>query len=77
MLEFAVSLVFAGVGIYLALGLLFAVYFVSGPIHAVDDHAPGSGIGFRLMIIPGVAALWPVVLLARARAGRAGGSHDS
>jgi len=30
-------------------------------ISQVDPDSKGSGIGFRLIILPGVAALWPVL----------------
>jgi hypothetical protein len=51
------------IGIYLALGVLFAVPFVMRGAARVDPAARGAGWGFRLLILPGVAALWP--LLAR------------
>jgi hypothetical protein len=47
---------------YAAVGLSFAVLFVTAGIHRVDHQAKGSGIGFRLIILPGVAALWPLLL---------------
>jgi len=28
----------------------------------LDSEAQGSGIGFRLLILPGVAAFWPMFL---------------
>lgn len=51
------------VGLYLAAGLLFAVPFVLRGVNRIDPAAPGSSWGFRLIIVPGVVALWP--LLAR------------
>ena len=51
------------VGIYLACGGLFALVFVMRGVGAVDSAAHGSGIGFRLLILPGSAALWPYLLL--------------
>jgi len=50
-------------GIYAGLGLLFAVTFVSRGAARVDPQADGGSWGFRLAILPGVVALWP--LLAR------------
>jgi len=52
-----------GVFAYLALGLLFATVFVSVGIAAVDPVARGASAGFRLMIFPGVTALWPMFLM--------------
>ncbi len=50
-------------------GLVFAVYFALSGVARVDDAAKGSGFGFRLLIIPASAALWPL-LLARVLSGR-------
>jgi hypothetical protein len=47
---------------YAATGLLFAFVFVTVGIKRVDPLSRGSGIGFRLMILPGITALWPVML---------------
>ena len=47
---------------YSAAGLLFAIAFVTIGISQVDPASRGSGFGFRLIILPGVAALWPVLL---------------
>ena len=48
---------------YAALGVLFAIAFVTAGISHLDPVAKGSGIGFRLIIFPGVAALWPLLLM--------------
>lgn len=47
-------------------GLVFAARFLPRRIERVDPSARGSGWGFRLLILPGVVALWPL-LWARAR----------
>jgi hypothetical protein len=47
---------------YAAVGLLFAAAFLTVGVSRVDPVSKGSGIGFRLIILPGVAALWPVML---------------
>jgi hypothetical protein len=55
--------VFVGVLIwYAAAGVVFAVVFVARGVSRVDEHAAGAGLGFRLIIFPGVAALWPFLL---------------
>jgi len=48
--------------VYSAVGLLFAIAFVTVGISQVDPASKGSGVGFRLIILPGVAALWPLML---------------
>lgn len=48
--------------VYAACGLLFAVLFVTRGVNVVDPLAKESTAGFRLIIIPGAAALWPLLL---------------
>ena len=48
-------------GVYAGTGLLFAIGFLTVGISQVDPDSKGSGVGFRLIILPGVAALWPVL----------------
>jgi hypothetical protein len=47
---------------YAGFGLLFAVAFVSAGVQRLDTQARGAGVGFRLLILPGVAAFWPLFL---------------
>ena len=47
---------------YGGLGLIFAVPFVCIGVQRLDPEAQGSEIGFRLLILPGVAAFWPMFL---------------
>lgn len=47
---------------YAATGFLFASIFVFRGVQQVDWEAQGSGVGFRLLILPGVAAFWPMFL---------------
>jgi hypothetical protein len=47
---------------YLAAGMVFAVPFVLRGVGAVDPVAAESTRGFRLIIVPGVIALWPLLL---------------
>ncbi len=47
---------------YVAMGFLFAIAFVSRGVSRIDGQAAGAGLGFRLIILPGVTALWPLLL---------------
>ena len=47
---------------YAGAGLLFAVIFAIAGIGRVDPAAKGSSAGFRLMVLPGVAVLWPLMM---------------
>jgi len=52
----------AGLAVYGLAGAVFAIAFVLFGIHRVDPTAEHSPIGFRLIVIPGAAALWPLFL---------------
>ena len=45
--------------VYAALGIVFALAFVVFGVERVDPAARGGTWGFRLLIVPGVATLWP------------------
>jgi hypothetical protein len=47
---------------YALAGGLFAILFVLRGIQRVDHQAEGAGFGFRLLIFPGAAAFWPLLL---------------
>jgi hypothetical protein len=49
-------------GNYLACGFVFAVPFVLFGVKKIDPHAVHGSWGFRLLIIPGTMALWPLLL---------------
>ena len=51
-----------GLAAYATAGLLFALWFVIAGIGRFDAAARDSGYGFRLIVLPGVAALWPLLL---------------
>jgi hypothetical protein len=44
-------------------GAIFAVAFVTVGIHRVDPVAEHTPLGFRLIVLPGAAALWPLLLV--------------
>jgi hypothetical protein len=47
---------------YLVLGLAFALAFITRGVAAIDPNAQGMPWPARLLIVPGVAALWPLML---------------
>ena len=58
-----VTMMLSGLGLYAAAGLVFALAFIAIGIGRIDPSAQGSGALFRLAILPGVIALWPVLLM--------------
>jgi hypothetical protein len=53
--------ILAVAGIYGGIGLLFGLAFVAFGIQRIDPAARGAGWGFRLLVLPGVVALWPLL----------------
>ena len=49
-------------GLYLGIGLVFAIPFVLAGVQRMDPHARHGSWGFRLLILPGTMALWPLLL---------------
>lgn len=58
----------AVLGTYFAAGLAFALVFAMSGVNAVQPKAAGSGWGFRALIVPGAAALWPYLAMRWLRA---------
>lgn len=50
-------------GVYSGCGLLFAISFALFGVQRMDPHAAHGSWGFRLLIIPGAIAFWPLLLL--------------
>ena len=70
MLETVSMTVVLLVQIYLALGALFVVPFLRRGAGRLDSSAEKGSLGFRLVIVPGVVALWPVLARKWWRAAR-------
>ena len=51
----------AAAALYSLAGLAFAIPFALRGAGAIDPAARHAGWGFRLLVIPGSAALWPVL----------------
>lgn len=58
----------AGLFLYLGAGSLLVLFFVlRGGLARFDGGARGSSVFFRLLVLPGLVALWPWLLLAARR----------
>jgi hypothetical protein len=51
-----------GLEVYAGLGFIFALVFVRVGVQRLDSEAQSTGAGFQLLILPGVAAFWPMLL---------------
>ncbi|MFN0022957.1 MAG: hypothetical protein ACKVS5_03575 [Parvularculaceae bacterium] len=55
--------IWRGVAAYLAIGAIFAALFAAGGAARLDRATKGASAGFRLIIVPGAALLWPLLLV--------------
>ena len=53
----------AAVAAYIAVGLLFSAAFVATGVGRIDPSARHAPIGFRMLIVPGTVALWPLLAI--------------
>lgn len=67
MIEAVFSFIVSAAIFYVACGLLVAAVFLTRWCKSFDPSAAEGTWGFRLLIVPGIVALWPVVL-AKVRA---------
>lgn len=67
------SVLLWALGVYLALGAVAGGAFVLRGLERIDGAAAGAGRGVRLVLWPGAAALWPVMLMLWLGAVRRGG----
>jgi hypothetical protein len=59
----AIAILFAyALYVYTALGVGFALAFVTVGVKRIDSQAIGSSAGFRALIFPGSVAFWPLLL---------------
>ncbi|GAB5457422.1 MAG: hypothetical protein Hens3KO_04520 [Henriciella sp.] len=58
------SSIISGFGLYLAVGVLVALIYFFGGVGRIDPAAKGKGMPFRarLLIMPGIIGLWPLML---------------
>ncbi len=52
----------AALNLYAAAGLLFALPFLAWGLPRIGPAARDTSLAFRLIILPGTVALWPVLL---------------
>jgi hypothetical protein len=61
------ELILLVVASYLLAGLLFGLAFVAVGVTRIDPAARGTSAAFRLLILPGSVALWPILAAKWAR----------
>lgn len=51
------------VAAYLSFGFLYALIFVTILAGRLDPGVQGTSLGFRLLLLPGATALWPLLFI--------------
>ena len=64
-MELAASVIVWSALAYAAVGVGYGAWFLARALDRFDHAAQDSGLGFRLLILPGLAALWPLMELKR------------
>jgi hypothetical protein len=67
MSEAAAQALIQTIAIYLGCGAVFGVLFLWRWVGRLDTAAAHGTIGFRALVFPGVAALWPLFLVRLVR----------
>lgn len=72
MLTFA-ELFLLAFALYVLCGVVFAIVFIVRGLRTIDPAALTTGLWFKLTILPGCVALWPVLLVKWLRTARSRG----
>ena len=59
-MEIFVNLLINALGFYLLIGFLFSLLLLWKGLAKIDPNTIGSGIGFKLLVLPGLCAFWPL-----------------
>lgn len=62
MIEF-ISLAIDGFFVYIAIGLLFSLWFVFAGAKKIDDGMADTPFHFKLILIPGAVFMWPLMVV--------------
>lgn len=62
MTQETITVLLIAIGVYMLIGVLVGVPFALIGAKRVDPNAKEAGLAFRFIIVPGSAALWPLVL---------------
>ena len=70
MLEITVTRIFFIIGIYLSVGVAISLWLLVRKVGMLDEAANHTGIGFRLLLVPGLTIFWPLFLRRSLRGDR-------
>ncbi len=61
MFEKIVAIALIGFGIYLLIGVIFYFPFMKQGVHLIDKVVKGTTKIFKILVFPGIVALWPLL----------------
>ena len=62
------ALILIVLSLYLCVGAVFGIAFSWGGVDRIDPATHGASAAFRILILPGAIALWPMLALRWRRA---------
>jgi hypothetical protein len=62
MTEGAAALIWSAVGVYALVGAIVAAWCIAFGLKRLEPGAAGMPLRVRLLIAPGLTALWPLIL---------------
>lgn len=72
------GLIWTVIGVYAAIGVIVALLFVTVLIKRASAGARTSApLQFRILIVPGCVAFWPIVLIRGLIGGAKGEAHET
>jgi hypothetical protein len=57
-----IEIILMSLGLYIFIGFAFAVCFIFKGASSIDESAASTSLGFKALILPGSALLWPILL---------------
>ncbi|GJM29989.1 MAG: hypothetical protein DHS20C17_26240 [Cyclobacteriaceae bacterium] len=59
----SVSVIVLIAGIYLVIGMVFCLVLLIKGLGKLDPNAESTGVGFKILLTPGIIAFWPILLI--------------
>ena len=69
MYEQLINALVIAVYLYIGVGAIVGIVIASFGLARLDSEAENAGAGFRILVFPGIAALWPILLRRYLRGG--------
>lgn len=62
MIDTVATILLLLVGLYILIGIIFYFPFIRKGVHTIDGGVKGASTFMKVLIFPGIIALWPILL---------------